>query len=77
MQTREALYYLGCAGLVSNTCKDFIENLGESGEMGGNPIHIDLSPIKNYKEMAWTYLREGRLVSFMQYIEGYDEVVSM
>ena len=45
--------------------------------MDGNPVHIELSTIKNYKEGTWMYLREEGLFPFMQCIERYDEVVSM
>ena len=62
---------------MSYISKDFIEDLSESGEMGENLVHIELSTIEYYKEGAWTYLRVGSLVPFMQCIEGYNKVVSM
>ena len=68
---------LGWDGVMSDTSKESIKHLGENGEMGRNPIHIEMIPIKIYKEAAWTYLREGRLVSFMQCTKGYDETISM
>ncbi len=69
--------YLSRVGVISDASEDFIEDLGESGEMDGNLVQIEPSPIENCKEVAWTHLREGRLVSFMQCIEGYDETIPM
>ena len=67
---------MGRDQVMLDTSKDLIKDLDESGEMGRNPIHIEQNPIKNYKEVEWTYLR-GVLVSFMQCIKRYDKAVSM
>ena len=39
----------GWVEVMSDTSKDFIKDLGESGEMNRNHVYIELSPIEKFQ----------------------------
>ena len=64
-------------GMSENSKKLVVEI---SKDMGASSDRIESEKIEDYiinSEVAWTYLKEGDLLPFMEGMGGYDEHVSL